>query len=573
MRTATRALLLAALGTGTGCLPRGPAPAGRRLLDDATAYGVQFVPGPAGAPGRLVTMKLTSADVGSFSFYAVHEPAPGDEVGTQVFLTDNARGVISSMTCIGDHCPPASDSQGRLFIERDRTISSNGGSVQLDDSSFVRADPATDAVLDLGSMSQFRGMFGQGTAFAYIVQAALHVRGPDDRETQFDRVSLGTAVVNDALYFTVPQDSADQATLNRLTGSPFDSPEVLASGVTSFGAFAADALVLCRTMAGHAGCSSSLFDPATGQETPLPDTAGSVWSISPSGRYLFMVRYPDPPAGGPPTTPTGDGDGSPKTDSQITLSLFDRALGTLQSTPLTELDATYWRPGHDELWFTGTSPGAAPTTGAPDDSRAPLWRWLPGTDPAMVLTQQAAFTPFNANVGQWPFTSDGRFLLTYSSVSQTDKPTIVLRSADDPTTELLALNPAGTGVQEVWQLPDGRLIVSDWITDRSRADIYLVDAVAGTLTPLGHGGNVVATGATRILARLDWLTGGGSGSLSLIDVASGATTLLAENVHAVAVEAPTLPGADPLAPGTRIAFISRNRVASPYDGLWMASLP
>lgn len=578
MRPAARALLLGAFVTSAGCLPRGPAPAGRRWLDDGTAYGVQFVPGPAGSPGHLVTMKLTSSGPGPLSFYAVHEPAAGDALGTETFLTDNAGGSSIGGLCFGAPCPPAIDSQGRLFIKRDRTIASYDGGSETNDTSFVRADPATDAVLDLGSMSQLTGTFAQGTTFAYTVLDTLHVRGADDGDTQFDHVLYQPAVLNDALYFAVRSGTKAIGTLNRLTGPPFDSPEVLASDVISMRPFqaAAPALVLCRTVGGDPSCSNSLFDPVTLQETPLPKEAGDAWSISPSGRYLFLVRQPQSSTGAPPAPPSGgptDGASDPPTDDQLTVSLFDRTLGTLQSTSLTELDATYWRPGRDELWFAGTPPGTASSSGAIGDSQAPLWRWVPGTDPAMVLAQQAVFMSLSSNGGQWPFTADGRFLLTHSTAAQTDKPTIILRAADDPGTELLTLNPAGTGVQDVRQLPDGRLIVSDWITDGNRADIYLVDGDAGTMTPLGHGGNVVATGATRILARLDWLTGGGSGDLSLIDLATGATTLVAENVHAVAVEAPASPGADPLAPGTRIAFISRNRVASPYDGLWIASLP
>jgi hypothetical protein len=33
------------------------------------------------------------------------------------------------------------------------------------------------------------------------------------------------------------------------------------------------------------------------------------------------------------------------------------------------------------------------------------------------------------------------------------------------------------------------------------------------------------------------------------------------------------PGTDPLAPGTRIAFLLRNRLESRDDGLWVAELP
>jgi hypothetical protein len=236
-----------------------------------------------------------------------------------------------------------------------------------------------------------------------------------------------------------------------------------------------------------------------------------------------------------------------------------------QSTTVENLNTTYWRPGHDELWFL-SSPLGPPDENTPTDD-VPLWRWRPGTDPELVSTQQRPFTPITSDATTWPFTADGRFLLTVPADFQTDKPTVSLRAVDDPATALLVLNPTGTGVQDVRQLPDGRLVVSDWITDGSHADIYLVDPDAGTMRPLAQGGNVVATGATRILALLDWVATGGSGSLTLIELATGATTLLAENVHTVAVEQPAPAGGDVLAPGTRVAYVARNRVASPYDGL------
>jgi hypothetical protein len=53
--------------------------------------------------------------------------------------------------------------------------------------------------------------------------------------------------------------------------------------------------------------------------------------------------------------------------------------------------------------------------------------------------------------------------------------------------------------------------------------------------------------------------------------------VLAEDVYAVAVDrgrsATVPPGKDVLLPGTRVAFLSRNRLESRDDGLWVAELP
>jgi hypothetical protein len=193
-----------------------------------------------------------------------------------------------------------------------------------------------------------------------------------------------------------------------------------------------------------------------------------------------------------------------------------------------------------------------------------------GDAPPFVPLGSLAPTPGRSST--WPFTPDGQFWLSYSGEGLWgDKPPILLRSVDDASFAPMLLNPAGTAVQNVWPLADGRLVVEDRISNEKRSDIYLVDPAARTTRQLGHSGNVVATGATRILVFLDWLIGGGSGELTLIDLETGARTLLAENVHAAVVEKAA--GADALAPGARIAFISRHRIESPYDGLWVARLP
>jgi hypothetical protein len=109
----------------------------------------------------------------------------------------------------------------------------------------------------------------------------------------------------------------------------------------------------------------------------------------------------------------------------------------------------------------------------------------------------------------------------------------------------------------------------------SRQDLYLVDLVTGQSRAMASGGHLVALGQNRALALLDWQLSSSTGALTVIDLATGAKTLLAEGVYAVAVDPGPDPaeGADPLAAGTSIAFLVRNRLASPYDGLWTAHLP
>jgi hypothetical protein len=288
--------------------------------------------------------------------------------------------------------------------------------------------------------------------------------------------------------------------------------------------------------------------------------------MSPSGRYLFGFA-PVPQDG----------------HAQV-VSLYDRRTATLQTATVDgglSFGQSGWRPGHDEIWFgtEASSPGQA----SPSDpaSQVPLqyslWRWRAGealmkVGDAAPFSGIPAFGSPSSGSAAWPFTPDGRFWLSYDpNASQGDKPPVLLKVVDDATAAPLLLNPTGTALQNVWPLADGRLVVEDRISNEKRCDIYLVDPVARTTRKLGHSGNVVATGATRILVFLDWLIGGGSGELDLIDLETGAPTLLAENVHSVVVEKTV--GTDALAPGTRIAYISRHRIESPYDGLWVALLP
>ena len=172
------------------------------------------------------------------------------------------------------------------------------------------------------------------------------------------------------------------------------------------------------------------------------------------------------------------------------------------------------------------------------------------------------------------FTRDGRH---WFSESGGDRPTLYLGSAAEPSAPPLTLNPVGTQSDRHFETGDGRLLVEAWASDYRRNDIYLVDPAAGAIRPLGSAGRVVVAGPTRALALLNWQLSRSSGQLALLDYATGAQTMLADDVYAVDVDrgwsAVVPPGTDPLAPGTRFAFLVRNRLESRDDGLWVAELP
>jgi hypothetical protein len=172
------------------------------------------------------------------------------------------------------------------------------------------------------------------------------------------------------------------------------------------------------------------------------------------------------------------------------------------------------------------------------------------------------------------FTRDGRH---WFSAGTGERPTVYVGSSDDPTAPLQSLNPHGTGTTSYWETDDGSLLVGAWTLDANRKDIYLVDADAGTSRAIASNGHLVALGHTRALALLNWESPRRSGDLTLVDLASGAPTVLARDVYDVAVDrgqsAHVPPGTDALAPGTRVTYLTNNRLASPWDGLWAASLP
>ena len=68
----------------------------------------------------------------------------------------------------------------------------------------------------------------------------------------------------------------------------------------------------------------------------------------------------------------------------------------------------------------------------------------------------------------------------------------------------------------------------------------------------------------------------GTGDLTLIDYATGATTLIGQNVTGAILQHPfdpSNPTVDALASGAEVAFLVRDALDSPYDGVWVAALP
>ena len=177
------------------------------------------------------------------------------------------------------------------------------------------------------------------------------------------------------------------------------------------------------------------------------------------------------------------------------------------------------------------------------------------------------------------FTRDGSFALTveYRLEHNSVMSTFSIGSADDLAAPRMVLNRDGNQLKSLWETRDGRVLAGIGQSQSDRQDILLVDPSTGASRLMGSGGHVVAVGKTCMLALLGWESSRGTGDLTLVDLATGEKTVLAESVFSVAVDpgpsADVSPDADPLASGTRVAYLVRDRLESPYDGLWVARLP
>jgi hypothetical protein len=239
-------------------------------------------------------------------------------------------------------------------------------------------------------------------------------------------------------------------------------------------------------------------------------------------------------------------------------TLHDRDTNTAETLANQRGTAT-WRPGHDEIWFQADL----------DTGGTAVWRWLPGEAPVR-LTDGGLATAFGISEHSFagaPFTPDGQFWLSVEPSG-----IVAIRSIADAAFTPYALNAVGTGLSGYLPLPDGRAISEVYTTYPFHCDISLVDPKQQTSTLLASNGHVVRVGSGRILALLNWVKATLSGDLTLIDMATGEQTLLAENVFAVAIE-PSPSEIEPLPSGARVAYLVRSRIAAPYDGLWVTTLP
>jgi len=383
-----------------------------------------------------------------------------------------------------------------------------------------------------------------------------HLFEQDSAQTLWD--VWDATFIGEDLYcagvLTAPDPTLAPSGSNVIRVQPNAQPEVLLSStgqlgfVPILGDQTPQLLLSLDTDLGNA--PFALLDTISLASTPLPPEKGQAQFVSASsdGHWLLFST----------TIPATDTTQA----AEYRLFLFDwttDATTALDSTRLARPLGTHreWRPGSSELWLS--------------------------TDPSGLLILAPKSYLLEAPISQvfqtppyWPssFTRDGRH---WFSTDGDSPPAIFVGAADNPGGQVLRLNPGGGQVSPPWETDDGYLLVETSLVDSRRSDISLVDPVNGTSRPIAGNGHLVAVGQTRALALLNFDLARLVGDLTLIDFASGSRIFLAGDVYAVAVDrgasAMVPSGTAPLVAGTRIAFLTRNRLASPYDGLWVAELP
>jgi hypothetical protein len=545
-----------------GCLPAGQPPLGQHVVQERNLANVHLSPSEQeGVPSYLLAegpSRVVPLPDGS-SFDAVTDlfALPYGPTTTTLTGLGDAQPIVPGFLMSSEiDGQVATDNRGRLIV------------AQYDEALWrefltpvQRIDLPTGVSDNLGLASS------SSTSPAFLLsqsRARVFVAGGGGTSTGFlvdpaGTQAIGTVMENQAvfigetLYYV---SNSGNGVVRRPEGDPA-SPEVLLSSTGNLGFVpivgdrTPQLLLSLRTDGGSS--PFAVLDTNTLASSTLPSAKGpsQFLSASSDGHWLLFRA----------TLPSSD----PTQPDDHRLFVFDwttNRSATLDSTRVGQTigDGAEWRPGTSELWFTLEPVGFA------------VWR--PDADLVKVAAQP--YPDYQAPWGQSSmFTSDGKHW--FSIVGHGAEFTILVGPADDPNAARFPINPQGTRTNAHWELADGRMLVNAWPIESSRSDIFLIDPDAATARPLATGGHLVAAGQTRALALLDWQSSSSTGSLTLIDFATGAQTALAEDVYMVTVDrgpsASVPPGADALAPGTRVAFLTRNRLDSPYDGLWVAELP
>ncbi|HVT07376.1 MAG TPA: hypothetical protein VHO67_07950 [Polyangia bacterium] len=514
------ALLAGALAAA--CVPRGDPPSGRQVVADRISLPFAIAPANGDGVTRVLFERAGQAE-GSIDLYVLTLDAPGASPVEHLL----AAGVVADPSgCpFGQQVCGGPDARGRLLV-----FEAAGGGP--DQTTLSRIDPVTGVRTDLGLARYFQlsPARQQLLVYANTPDQTSVLYDADDRPTPID-TSRGGTFVGEVLYYVTAQHEAMRL-------APGGTPERLATNVDTASPLSTggDVLVVLSRATGDSFTSTySLLDTATMQETPSP-LGTTPFQLSPDGRWLVTTDY-----------------------MAETITFTDWRTGdqdVFQPRPFPHGYGYEWRPGHAELWVPNGQDGPSTT-----------WIEQPGQDPVQVPGIAASLTNLQANGAGSMFTPDGAYW--FSQADPMSNQGLLVGRADDPTGPRFQLTPPHTNDDGYWPVPDGRLVVQAWTKTPELDTAYVVDPATGDARVMGEEGVLLGVGRTRLLANQHMLHG--EGDLTVFDLATGQATAIAAEFAMGGVVQPT--GDDAVAPGAPMAFRFQARFPSPYDGIWLTTVP
>jgi len=546
MRGQTRvrkALVVAGLVAcgSSGCLQPGGPPIGEHWLSGRTLWLVEFAPDLPGVPPSLLVANVRSDT--EMDLYVIADPGPSAPSSAAPPVVGGAKLLVSNVATAALFSTSRTlpeDALGRLLLAQAPAPAADYSYA----SDLFRIDLTTETAMDLGPQSSF--VLSPSGGRLVLVGASGNnatVYEADGRQTALTNIRALTFVGED-LCGLENDNPADFTMASLQEVSPDGAPQTIAEPVSGFTVVPTpNGPFVVISMQDDLNYSQSLFDLTTLAETPLP---GDYQSVSPDGRWLLL------------RSESNEGE------------FFDRSTGAVQDIDTPYLNG-FWRPGQNEYWTGPTIGYSAESSGGP---ASPIQIWQPGTGTTTVdVAAEPTAYPRTNDGSDSPFTADGQHWFS-SIAGNGNHGQVFVGPTDDLGAPTFPVNPLGTSPGGYWQLADGRLLVEASVSTFD-SDIYLLDPNSGQELELATGGYIVTIGLTRALALLNVISAG-TGDLTLIDYATGATTLLGQNVTSAVLRHPfdpSNPTVDALASGAEVAFLVRDELDSPYDGVWVATLP
>ena len=503
-------LTLAFVACAAACVPRGDPPAGRHIVADRLSTPVGFVPSNGDGVTRVLVTRPSQSGLGADLSVVMLDATGGPPA--ELLLATNVTTDFTLPASIYTNCG-GTDARGRLFLRISQ--------IPYAPAALSRIDPLTGDRFDLGAADSCL-LSQSGDRLLAMTNRTATLYDANDQASPLDWAT-GAFAGEDLCYVTSQQQ------VMRL--SPDAPPQLLASGVTDLSVMVTDtgpALLLARSTQDPLFQDHSLLDLTTGRETALPFPERAQFSLSPDGRWFAAVSYESERAA---FIDWKTGDQEPFTVLPSAASLWS------------------WRPGHDEFW-TGTIGGSI-------SMRAPGGRSAEYALEVTTLQDQGMFPSM--------FTPDGAFLFSVSTPA--DQYTPQVGSADDPTGPTFAF-PQGTTFG-YWNLADGRLLIPTFTEMPERTNAYVLDPTNGDTRVMGELGQVLAVGRSRLLVNQHLVQH--EGDLTVFDLVSGQPTVLAPEFASRAVVESV--AGDDMAPGAPLAFGFQARFPSPYDGVWLTTVP